>query len=72
MMKIRPATAHAYAVKALADIVPVETKQEVLRQELASLDVMEAAIFAKAAKGDADAIDASLKIKKLRARYLKP
>jgi hypothetical protein len=67
---ISVASAHRYCEKALADLVPVETRQEVLQQELHGLDTMEAAIWPKAAAGDLDAIDTSLKIKRSRARYL--
>jgi hypothetical protein len=67
---ISVASAHRYCEKALSDLVPTETRQAVLQQELAGLDVMEAAIWPQAAAGDLDAIDTSLKIKRARGRYL--
>jgi hypothetical protein len=44
-MRIDPSTAHSYVVYCLQNLVPAEDAKEVLRQELARLDELQAAVF---------------------------
>ena len=67
-MNCHPSTVHDLVVKALANMVPREKAEEVLRIELTRLDALEAAIFRDAANGDIPAIDACLRIQHQRAR----
>jgi hypothetical protein len=70
-MHLTPSTAHRYAVKALAEVVPVEDARQVLTQELLKLDAMQAAVYQDAVSGgDKAAIDAMLKIMAMRCRLL--
>jgi hypothetical protein len=63
-------TVHNYVVKALKEMIPPDSAQQVLRLELARLDAMQAAIFSSANAGDIPAIDATLRIMAQRARLL--
>ena len=65
-----PSTVHDDIVKAMHDMIPVETAQHVLRLELQRLDELESAVFANASAGDISAIDACLRIQNQRCRLL--
>jgi hypothetical protein len=70
-MKCDPSTAHSYVVHCLHNIVPAEDAKEVLRQELARLDAMQAGIYEKAISGeDNEAIHAMTRIIAMRCRLL--
>jgi hypothetical protein len=51
-------------------LLPVEKREAVLQQELARLDLMQAAIYHNAQDGDIPSQEAVLKIMALRGRYL--
>src|SRR6516225_4218369 len=47
-----PSTAHSLVVAAMKGLLPVEKREAVLQQELARLDLMQAAIYHNAQDGD--------------------
>ena len=65
-----PSTAHDYVVKALRDIVPKETAQQVMQMELARLDALleKYQPLALKGKGDKAAAELCLKISNQRCR----
>src|SRR5262249_4411924 len=69
-MHISPALAHEDVCRALKEFVPAEDAKQVLAQELQRLDEMQAAVAPAATKGDTPAIETTLKIMRLRGRYL--
>lgn len=70
-MHLTPSTAQRYAIRALTEIVPTETAQQVLAQELLKLDAMQSAVYEDAISGgDKAAIDTLLKIQHQRCRLL--
>jgi hypothetical protein len=69
-LSCHPSTAHDYVVKAMRDMIPAETAQEVLRMELQRLDAMQSAVFADAANGDTAAIEITLRIMAHRDKLL--
>jgi hypothetical protein len=54
----------------MAEMIPVETAQQVLRLELQRLDELQSAVFSRAADGDIEAVDACLRIQNQRAKLL--
>src|SRR5262249_4464458 len=69
-MHISPSLAHEYVCRALKDFVPAEDATQVLAQELQRLDEMQSAVSDAATKGDNAAIETTLKIMRMRGRYL--
>jgi hypothetical protein len=69
-LKISPSRAHELCVEYLRDMVPVETRETVLRLELEKLDMLEAAFAADAAKADIPAAEMVLRISNQRAKLL--
>jgi hypothetical protein len=67
MLGCHPSTAHSYVVRAMKDMLPVEKREAVLQQELARLDLMQAAVYHHAENGDIPAQEAVLKIMHQRA-----
>ena len=69
-MHISPALAHEDVCRALKEFVPAEDAKQVLAQELQRLDEMQSAVSPAATKGDTAAIETTLKIMRMRGRYL--
>jgi hypothetical protein len=69
-MNCDPSTVHDLVCKALANMVPREKAEEVLRIELTRLDALEAGLFSSAANGDIAAVDACLRIQHQRCRLM--
>src|SRR5262249_406130 len=69
-MHISPALAHEDVCRALKEFVPAEDAKQVLAQELQRLDEMQSAVSDAATKGDNAAIETTLKIMRMRGRYL--
>jgi hypothetical protein len=69
-MHISPACAHEYVCRCLKEMVPAETAQQVLQQELAALSQMQAAIYQNATDGETASIEATLRIMAHRAKLL--
>jgi len=65
-----PSTAQSYVIRAMKDMIPKETAQQVLAMEMQRLDMMQASICRSAEDGDIHAQEAVLKIMHQRARYL--
>jgi hypothetical protein len=65
-----PSTAHSLVVAAMKGLLPVEKREAVLQQELARLDLLQAAVYRNAEDGDLPSQEAVLKIMALRGRYL--
>ena len=69
-MHISPSLAHEYVCRALKEFVPAEDAKQVLAQELQRLDEMQSAVSDAASAGDTTAIETTLKIMRMRGRYL--
>src|SRR5262249_11178540 len=69
-MHISPSLAHEYVCRALKDFVPAEDAKQVLAQELQRFDETQSAVSPAATKGDNAAIETTLKIMRMRGRYL--
>src|SRR5262249_16447256 len=69
-MRISSSLAHEYVCRALKEFVPAEDAKQVLQQELQRLDEMQSAVSDAATKGDTIAIETTLKIMRMRGRYL--
>jgi hypothetical protein len=69
-MNVNVATAHDYVVRAIAEVVPRETAQEVLAAELSRLDKVMAVIWPNACTGDEGAIRTYLRIMRERCKLM--
>jgi hypothetical protein len=65
-----PSTIHDDILRAMHEMIPVETAQQVLRLELQRLDELQSAVMSRAADGDIEAIETCLRIQNQRCRLM--